>query len=141
MEKFHATLPRMKASKEIYPTEELESLVADVYTEVLKFLRQSTEYYRRPGYRANIDLVGCRSCANQKAVKLWHAVSRPPKMGLEFDVAKIDCKIHEVNEEINIKLHERVQSLQNQLFGRSIVLGYTIQRLILLDHVSPREQG
>ncbi|KAL9639490.1 MAG: hypothetical protein Q9204_001065, partial [Flavoplaca sp. TL-2023a] len=50
MDHIHSSLPRMKAFKEIYPTKELGDLVANFYTEVMQFLRQSIKYFGRPGY-------------------------------------------------------------------------------------------
>ncbi|KAL8647693.1 MAG: hypothetical protein Q9210_005402 [Variospora velana] len=97
MDNVHWSLPRMRALKEIYPTKELEDLVAKFYTEVMQFLRQSIKYYGRPGY-----------------VRLWHVISHPPQMGLEVDVAKIASKINEVKEESTIGLHQRVRDVQNQ---------------------------
>ncbi|KAL8647629.1 MAG: hypothetical protein Q9226_006353 [Calogaya cf. arnoldii] len=114
MDNVRSSLPRMRAFKEIYPTKELEDLVAKVYIEVMQFLRQSIKYYLRPGYRTDLKYVGCQACAHQILVRLWHAVSHPPKMGLEVDVAKIACKINEVIEESTIGLHQRVRDVQNQ---------------------------
>ena len=50
MDTIRASLPRMKASREIYPSKVMESLVAEVYTEIMYFLRESVRYYGRPGY-------------------------------------------------------------------------------------------
>ena len=55
MDNVHSSLPRMRAFKEIYPTKELEDLVAKVYIEVMQFLRQSIKYYCRPGYRTDLN--------------------------------------------------------------------------------------
>ncbi|KAL8920303.1 MAG: hypothetical protein Q9172_004562 [Xanthocarpia lactea] len=55
MDNVHSSLPRMRAFKEIYPTKELEDLVAKVYIEVMQFLRQSIKYYCRPGYGTDLN--------------------------------------------------------------------------------------
>jgi hypothetical protein len=50
LENIQANLPRMKTTQEIYPSENMERLVAEVYKEVILFLRKSTMYYLQPGY-------------------------------------------------------------------------------------------
>ncbi|KAL9035956.1 MAG: hypothetical protein Q9180_004576 [Flavoplaca navasiana] len=114
MDHIHTSLPRMRAFKEIYPTKELEDLVAKFYTEVMQFLRQSIKYYGRPGYRRDLNDTGCQTCTHQILVRLWHVISHPPRMGLDVDVAKIACKINEVKEQSTIGLHQRVRDVQNQ---------------------------
>ena len=61
-------------------------------------------------------------CTDQVIVRLWHAISRPPQVGLKVDVGKLMCKINEVKEELNIKLNERVRDMQYQLQGMSVML-------------------
>ena len=140
MDHIHTSLPRMRAFKEIYPTKELGDLVAKFYTEVMQFLRQSIKYYGRPGYRTDLNYIGCQACTHQILVRLWHVVSHPPRMGLEVDVAKIASKINEVKEESTIGLHQRVRDVQNQFSGESVILGHTTQRLTVLNAVSQRKE-
>lgn len=45
-----AHLPRMETMKDIYPSEKIERLVAEVYTYVNILLREATRYYQRPAY-------------------------------------------------------------------------------------------
>lgn len=53
MDVLHSDLPRMKASRELYPSNKVEFLVAEVYTKVMHFLRDSVKYYQRSGYRTS----------------------------------------------------------------------------------------
>ena len=50
MSTLRSNLPRMRASREIYPSSEVVFLVAEVYTEVMHFLRESVKYYQRSGW-------------------------------------------------------------------------------------------
>ena len=45
----HTSLPRLKKYREIYPSKEMEFCVAEVYTEIMHFLRDSVKYYQRSG--------------------------------------------------------------------------------------------
>jgi hypothetical protein len=50
LETIQANLPRMKTTQELYPSENMERLVAEVYKEVIFILRALTMYYLQPGY-------------------------------------------------------------------------------------------
>ncbi|KAL9126195.1 MAG: hypothetical protein Q9217_004724 [Psora testacea] len=98
MDILHSNLPRMEAFLEIYPSEKLESLVAELYAEVIDFLRKAVKYHQRSGY-----------------LRVWHIISHPPKFGLNVDVGRIMCKINEVKEESVIKLNESVRDIERQV--------------------------
>ncbi|KAI9771918.1 MAG: hypothetical protein M1839_002701 [Geoglossum umbratile] len=101
LENIQANLPRMKTTQEIYPSENMERLVAEVYKEVILFLRKSTMYYLQPGYSRFFQ------ARPAGLMRFWQAITQPPKMGFDMSVDEIGRKITEVKEERDINLNLR----------------------------------
>lgn len=105
----------MQSSRQLYPTPKVEFLVAEVYSEVIKFLRQSIKYFRRPGYCMTLEPSFLIKHTKKVIARLWQVISRPPQHGLKFSVDKLQCKSEEVEKELVIKLNERLQDVRNSL--------------------------
>ncbi|KAI9692347.1 MAG: hypothetical protein M1822_006578 [Bathelium mastoideum] len=94
--KIQIEFPRLKGLREIYPTEQMQALVAQVYEDVICFAQKSAEYYRRSAWR-----------------RVWQAISDPPQIGVEIATTSILDILQEVRREAHYGLDGRVKNIEN----------------------------
>ncbi|KAL4982449.1 hypothetical protein BDW68DRAFT_170748 [Aspergillus falconensis] len=96
--RFKNDFPRLQGLRNIYATEQMQRLIAAVYTDVLNFSQRAVEYYQLTTLE-----------------RLWKAFTDPPQLGVQAAADRIEAELAQVREERDFLLSKRVYNVENRL--------------------------
>ncbi|KAL9631610.1 MAG: hypothetical protein Q9164_005790 [Protoblastenia rupestris] len=113
LQELRNSFPRMKTVEDTYLVVSVKERVHKVYREVVIFARASFKYFLDKSWRKSVN--GYRTpvadAALDRVIKVFVS---PASIGLDQAIERVHSCLAEVNAEINIQLHQRVQDIWNK---------------------------
>ena len=97
----------------------MEIRIAVMCAEVMLFLRACVRYYISARDFCTSDRLFSILHNKLSLARLWHIVSRPPRMDSKVD-SRIVCNIREFREELSAKLNERLRNIEEEQGGKTL---------------------